>query len=199
MSKPRVRAHCLFASLSLVLLACAGQAPSEGAHVHGSGQLSIAVEEDQSAAIELVAPAESIYGFEHAPGTAEETRAQTEALDRLRAEVASFIQAPAELGCAFETHAVEVVGEGDHADEAEGAGEAGGVDEAEHADEGISGAHSEVHAAYTVRCQAALEGARLRIRMGEAFPDLETLHVTILTPSDQRSERLEGASGEVDL
>lgn len=189
------------ASAVLVLLAlagCSSQSASEGAHVHGLARLTIAIDDPRSATVELVAPAESIYGFEHAPSSDEDRAAQAGALEALERRAGDLLAFDAALACALEPLEVEVHGDDqageatddDHADEA--------ADE-DHAGEAVSGTHREVRAAYALSCAGDLTGTTARASFGATFPGIETLEVIVLGPSGQSSHRLDHGDGEVDL
>lgn len=188
--------------LALVLSGCNMQTQSEGAHVHGSGKLNVAIETDATAVIEFEAPAESIYGFEHEAASEEEKQAQSQALDTLRRRFAEMLILPPALGCAIESTAADVVAE-EHGHEGEAEEEdhhedENGTGESDHEEE-VSGEHSEVHASYDVRCESSLRGARARVDLGTFFPDLHELTVTVLSDADQHSVQLEDARGELDF
>lgn len=185
--------------LATVLAGCNMQTQSEGAHVHGSGKLNIAIETEATAVIEFEAPAESIYGFEHEATSDEDKRAQSQALDMLRQRFAEMLVLPPALGCAIEVIAADVVAEehGHEGDE-ENHDDEGTTEGADHEDE-VGGEHSEVHASYNLRCDQPLQGANARVELGSFFPDLHELTVTILADADQRSVHLEDARGEIDF
>ena len=89
-----------------------------GAHEHGIARLGLAVDGTRLT-VDLQLPAESVFGFERAPRSAEERATVTEALDRLSTGGARLIAFPDGAICALdsaEVQAPEVV-EGDHAGE----------------------------------------------------------------------------------
>ena len=89
-----------------------------GAHEHGIARLGLAVDGTRLT-VDLELPAESVFGFERAPRSAEERATAAEALDRLRTGGARLIAFPDGTTCALdsaEVQAPEVV-EGDHAGE----------------------------------------------------------------------------------
>ncbi len=96
-----------------------------GAHEHGVVRMGLAVD-GARLTLDLQAPADALFGFEHQPESEEERRIVAEALDRLRAEAGTAISLPAELACTAET--VEIVeapgvghdeGDEDHAGDAD--------------------------------------------------------------------------------
>ncbi len=188
---PRVLA-CLI--LTLGITACDTQTQSEDAHVHGHARLAIAVEGPTEAEIEFESPAQSLYGFEHEPSTAEEEAVQAEALASLDTEIAELLVVPEPLGCRFETLAVEVV-----EDEHEGEAHEDDEYEGEEHEAGTSGEHREVHARYRLSCESPLDGSRLSADFGSRFEGIEELIVTILGDDGQRGLELEDGRGEIDL
>ncbi len=78
-----------------------------GAHEHGIARMGLAVDGTRLT-VDLQLPAESVFGFEHAPRSAEERAAVAEALDRLRTGGASLLAFPDEATCALDSAEVEV-------------------------------------------------------------------------------------------
>ena len=70
---------------------------AHGAHVHGQGQLQVALDE-QTLHLRLRVPGMDVVGFEHAPETDSDRRAVEDAVTRLE-DPASVVQLPAEAGC----------------------------------------------------------------------------------------------------
>jgi len=56
---------------------------THAAHVHGVGHLAIAIDSDGQLQAELVAPGDSVFGFEHAPQTADDRATVEQARARL--------------------------------------------------------------------------------------------------------------------
>ena len=74
-SKPDLHAAALPWVLTLAVAgACIGDAQGSGPHVHGLARLLLAYEEG-TLELQLTSPAESLVGFEHPPGNAEEASA----------------------------------------------------------------------------------------------------------------------------
>ena len=89
-----------------------------GAHEHGIARLGLAVD-GTLLTVDLELPAESVFGFERAPRSAEERATVAEALDRLRTGGGRLIAFPDGATCTLdsaEVHAPEGV-EGDPAGE----------------------------------------------------------------------------------
>ena len=119
----RIRPITMAAFMSIGLpIAAIGQQPQEqpadepqrqlGAHVHGAGKLSIAIEK-RVVEIELEAPGSDIVGFEHAAATTD----QKQAVARARATLAkplTLIKLPEAAACKLISAKVKLVGGGSH-------------------------------------------------------------------------------------
>ncbi len=104
----------LMLSPFIVSTAWAETAHQHGAHVHGIGQLNVALD-DHALLIEWESPAANIVGFEHRPHSEAEKRRVAEAVARLKDAKALF-EWPAKAACRVQD--VEV-----HSDLLPGAGE----------------------------------------------------------------------------
>jgi len=180
----------------LLLYGTAGASEGErrelGAHEHGHGLLSVAVD-GNDLVIELEIPAMNIVGFEHAPETDEQRHAVEEAVDTFRRGDTLFV--PTE-GAACGIENVEVALSGMSHDEHEGEGE--GHDRGkknEHESEG----HSELHGEYYFRCAepGALES--LEVRVFDYLKGMEELEVQIVTPTLQTATELGRGSVKLKL
>ena len=89
-----------------------------GAHEHGIARLGLAVDGTRLT-VDLELPAESVFGFERAPRSAEERATVAEALDRLRTGGARLIAFPDGAICSLDSAEVQAPEgvEGDHAGE----------------------------------------------------------------------------------
>jgi hypothetical protein len=163
-------------------------APAYGArqhaHVHGAGRVNIVVE-GQTATVEFMAPAESIYGFEHAPQTAAERQQRDAALARLEAQIGSMIVFAPALDCQFTTQNLTVTTE-------EAAGEARLASKK-------SGEHREVMAEFTVVCQKPLAGSQVQFGITKVFPRLTSVKVQVLSGSKQLGVEITHDRGRVTL
>lgn len=225
-SEPRAMswAWLLAIPLAALIAGCDTQTQSEGAHVHGVASLVIAIDDPTSASIEFTSPAESIYGFEHEATSTDDIAARDKAISTLETRFDMMLVMPDALGCRIEDAAVTVEhdddGDGDadhdddvdrdgdeeHADNMERAGDDDDHDDDadsdagdDHAGETVSGEHSEVRATYRLICSGDLAGAVAQVSIGQFFSGVESLNVTILSESGQRSVVLEGGVGSVDL
>ncbi len=208
--------------LGALVAGCDTQTQSEGTHVHGTARLTIAIDNSMSAGVEFTAPAESIYGFEHEASTVEEIAARDSAISVLQTHFGELLVLPEALGCRIEDAIVDIeLDDADYDDDVdsddadrEGDGEPDVDSDDEHADDDVdsddedaddqdndtlSGEHAEVHATYLLICSGELAGARASVTIGEVFPGIEMLSVTVLSASGQQSATLEGGTGSVDL
>lgn len=140
-----------------------------GAHVHGAGKLGIAIER-RSLEIEIEAPANDIVGFEHAPKTAEQKKAVSEARAAL-AKPLALIKLPEAAGCKLSSSKVRLVGGGAH-DHGHNHGKQPKGKEAD--------PHSEFHAEYKFTCSKPELVKTIDLDYFKAFPRAEKLDVEIV-------------------
>lgn len=198
----------------LVLTACSGEgevAPGphvegaaigvEGAHEHGVVRMGFAVDA-WTLTLNVQAPADAVFGFEHAPTTDEEWGMVSQALTRLRADAGALVALSDELRCDVER--VEVVDapemEGaDHDDDGdEHDHEAEHEDhdhEAEHEDddhdhEAEGGQHSEVRFTVVWTCAVSPEGTPATLRLRDVLPDVAVVDLTVITSQGQAGARV---------
>jgi len=178
----------------LLLYGTAGASEGErrelGAHEHGHGLLSVAVD-GNDLVIELEIPAMNVVGFEHAPETGEQRHAVEEAVDTFRRGNTLFV--PSE-GAACSIENIDVALAGMSHDEHEGQGE--GHDHGEKNEHEHDG-HSELHGEYHFRCAEPGALHSLEVRLFEHLKGMEELEVQIVTPTQQFATEL--ARGSVNL
>ena len=95
-----------------------------GAHEHGIARLGLAVDGTRLT-VDLQLPAESVFGFERAPRSAQERATAAEALDRLRTGGAGLLAFPEGVTCVLDSAEVQApegvegdpAGEDQHAQE----------------------------------------------------------------------------------
>ena len=178
------RAFCLL--LATGLFATAAQA-QHAAHQHGVGQLNVAVE-GGVLEIELVAPANDIVGFEHAPSTDAHREAVGAAVAALKDGVALFGPPPG-AGCAL--HEAEVRSaliENGHGD-----------DHGHDKDHGDGEAHSEFTARYHFECADASALIHLDLTYFARFPRAAELDAQVLTATGQSATELTAESNRLKL
>ncbi|MDE2753522.1 MAG: DUF2796 domain-containing protein [Gemmatimonadota bacterium] len=173
-----------------------------GAHEHGIARLGLAVDGTRLT-VDLELPAESVFGFERAPTSAEERATAAEALDRLRTDGARLLTFPEGVTCALESAEVQAPEglEGDEAGEDQPPHEDEGheheADEGhEHAeDEGHEHAedegpiHTEVHLLASLTCSSELIGPA-SLRFADILPDVVQVDLTVFTAAGEAAGRV---------
>lgn len=172
---------------TLVVWASIASEASQRAHVHGVGQINIVVEGKQ-ATVEFLAPAEGIYGFEHAARTKAEQAKRDAALARLQEKISTMVVFEADRGCQFAMKNMAVVADVEH-EPAPGKGKA----------QKKSGEHSEVHAEFTVTCEKPLAGSQVRFGVSKVFPTIKTVHVQALSDARQTGVEVTRDKGSLRL
>lgn len=165
-----------------------------GAHVHGSGTLDIAIE-DQRLTLALSVPAFDLVGFEHAPTT----KAQELAVERARAQLQEADRLwgfPAAASCsteAIETTLLEPHHE--HDDHESHDGHHGH----EHDTHGEDAGHSNVTVTLEMRCEDMEALTVLEPEYFDTFPNAQELQVRVLGPSGDRQFEIERGSAMIIL
>ena len=167
-----------------------------GAHEHGIARLGLAVD-GTSLTVDLELPAESVFGFERAPRSAEERATAAEALDRLRTGAARLIAFPEGVTCALDSAEVEAP-EGAEGAEGDEAGEDQQPHEDEghqHEDEGHEHAedegpqHTEVHLLASLTCSHEPLGPA-SLRFADLLPDVVQVDLTVFTAAGEAAGRV---------
>lgn len=163
-----------------------------GAHLHGSGRLTIAAE-GQSIEIELEAPGADIAGFEHVPGTSEEKDALVKATKALEAGLELFVL-PAEAACRLEDVGVEFeTGEEDGDHDGHDAGHDAGHEA------GAKERHAEFHARYELHCEVPEKLSQIETAYFKTFERAQSLAVEIVTGKGQDKRELSRDKPVLDL
>lgn len=165
------------------------------AHAHGSGTLAIAIEGNRLQ-MELEAPASDIIGFEHAPSTAAQKMAVTEAKARL-AKAGELFRLSPEAGCKLATATVEVHGavaaksgpkphsHGHAHNPAKSPKTEPKTDDKAPEKAAAADQHSEFRATYVLDCARPGGLATIGFEYFKAFKDAEKLDVTVIGPKGQ--------------
>ena len=183
----RIRPITMAAFMSIGLpIAAIGQQPQEqpadepqrqlGAHVHGAGKLSIAIEK-RVVEIELEAPGSDIVGFEHAAATTD----QKQAVARARATLAkplTLIKLPEAAACKLISAKVKLVGGGSHDGHDHGPAKA----------KAAAPQHSEFHAEYMFNCAKPELIQAIDLDYFKTFPRAEALDVTFIGAKGQATQ-----------
>ncbi|MFV0297806.1 MAG: DUF2796 domain-containing protein [Hyphomicrobiaceae bacterium] len=162
-------------------------------HVHGVGQLDVAVDVDMIM-IELAAPANDIVGFEHAPASDAEKKAVAEARARLLNGGGLFQFTPA-AKCALKKAKVELEG----ALEEGKKHESDKHDHASHDHAKDEAGHSEFHASYSFQCQSPMALSGMKTAFFSTFKNAMKLKVTMLGPKGQGAGEASRVNPEIDL
>lgn len=160
----------------------------EGAHEHGVVRMGLAVD-GRRLSLDLEAPADAVFGFEHAPTSDEERMVVAEALSRVRVEIGGVINLPVELSCEVEQVDVpEAPDHDEHADE-DGPDEDHAHDDEDHSDEGDN-AHSEVRVAVSWMCAESPERNAATLSVNTLWPDAALVDLTVITSQGQAAGRV---------
>jgi hypothetical protein len=170
----------------------AAPAAAQHAHVHGHAKVNVVVE-GRTATIEVIAPADGIYGFERAPRNAAERQQRESGLRQLRERISEMVIFEADRGCRFSVARLDDSTSGGRG-HARGRGHSHASVSAAHPDE-----HREVHAEYSVACQRPLSGSQLRFGVGRVFPGIRELDVQLISERGQNGLKIVRDRGSVRL
>jgi hypothetical protein len=161
------------------------------AHVHGVAEINIAVE-GTKATVEFRAPAENVMGFEHEAKSETDRKKRDVALEQLRAKKDQMVLFDAKLGCKSSDVKTAIVKQkGDHAKAQSGKDAP--------KDQKKSGEHREVHGTFSVECDKALAGSRVRFGVSKIFRDIQEIKVQVLGDSGQAGATIKRDKGDIKL
>lgn len=143
--------------------------------------------------LDLKAPGDAVFGFEHPPESGEERAVVTEALARIQTEAGSLISLDPGLGCTVED--VEILEAPELEEEHEDSPHEEARDEGAHDEEADSGdehAHSEVRARVVWSCTTSPEGTLATLQVARLLPDVEFVDLTVITSGGQAAGRVDG-------
>ena len=191
---------------ALAALAVAAAAPSLataadehrelGPHVHGHGNLNIAVE-DKRVSMELEVPGMDIVGFEHDATTDEQKAAMEKATAQLGQPLSVF-KLPAAAGCTVADAKVAVEVEHHHdgdADDDHDHDKAAGEDHDHDAHEG----HKEFHVTYALDCAKPASITAIDFDYFKLFAGAHDLTVNVVTAKAQNSYEVSRDAPSLDL
>lgn len=144
---------------------------AHGKHVHGHGELSVAFDGTKGT-IELRAPADSIFGFEHEAKKDADKKRRADALAKLESRAGGIVAFDAAIGCEISKRAI-----GEKRD----------------------GKHLEIIATYDVACAKSPKGGRISFKPAAVFPALKDVDVTILIDELQKSAECGSEGVDVSL
>ncbi|MCY4571886.1 MAG: DUF2796 domain-containing protein [Gemmatimonadetes bacterium] len=192
LDRPQVRSRFVGWTIPcLLLLVACGDSPSPrpplvegerlgtaGAHEHGIARLGLAVD-GARVTVDLQLPAESVFGFEHAPRSEQERATAAEALDRLRTGGARLLAFPEGTSCALDSAEVQAPEdvEDDHA----------GEDQHTHEEEGTQ--HEEVHLLASLTCSREPIG-QASLRFADLLPAVVQVDLTVFTAAGEAAGRV---------
>ena len=161
----------------------------QGAHVHGMGQLDVAVE-GGTVDMRLELPGADVVGFEHAAASAEDKAAVAKAVAALKAGGALFAF-PAAAQCRLATAKVEsaLAEDGDHGHGAHKHGETKSARK--------DAAHAEFHVHYRFRCERPASLTHVDVKIFEKFPAARELAAQVITGRGQSARQLTAASARL--
>lgn len=177
-------------------------------HVHGTGQLNIAVDNDV-VLMTLHAPGADIVGFEYAARTSQD-RASVEAALAVLEQPFDLFVLPAEARCQITKAHADLEVEAAHADETKHTDHAhdhdhddghddGHGDEHDHSEEDAAGHHSEFHAEYRLRCAAPSKINQVMFPYFDRFPNAKKLTVQIVSPTGAQAAEVTSNAPDLQL
>jgi hypothetical protein len=177
----------LLVSLSVAI---AAEKRHHQAHVHGVGEINIAVE-GVKATVEFRAPAESVMGFEHEAKSESDKKKRDAALEQLRAKGSQMLVFDPKLGCKSSDMKTAIV-ETKESTKAQAGKET-------HKDQKKSGEHREVQGTFTVTCDKPLAGSRVTFGVSKVFRDIQEIKVQVVGDSGQSGATIKKDKGDVRL
>lgn len=148
-------------------------AHSEKAHVHGSGQVSIAFDGSKGQLL-FESPADSTVGFEHKATSPADQKIVKTTLDLIKEKIAEMVHLNPELQCQFKP--VEVQFEIDK-----------------------KSGHAETHSEFSLTCSKSPRGSQIQFNFKKFFPKLKSVDVQIIVDDLQKSLKVTEDSALVDL
>jgi hypothetical protein len=157
-----------------------------GPHVHGVGQLNVALD-GTALEIELDSPAANVVGFEHPPRDAAEQAQKEQAIAQLR-DGASLFLLPKAAGCRLEEAKAAEEATEHHADEEDHHGDG----EEEHH-------HTDINVSYRFHCDRPEALTDMDVRLFERFPATHKLEVQLIGPHGQSGGELTATDHHLSL
>jgi hypothetical protein len=172
---------------TLVLALYGGAALATKPHVHGVGTLQLVLEGNQLH-VELNLPAMDVVGFEHAPKTAEQRDAVTQAVALLQ-DSSHVIKPPPAAGCTTVPGRVESALLGDQQ----------GHDHDHDHDHADGEIHANFDVTYRFDCRRPEALSPLKVTLFQHLPRLEKLDVQSVTSGGQQSQPLTPEQDSITL
>ena len=163
--------------LILILVTCSleASAVAQSTHVHGQGQVGMAIDQNLIS-MTLESPGADIVGFEHEARTAEEKTTVTEALKHL-SDPMFVIQLPANASCKVVQASSEVTSEN---------GDEGHADHEKHENE----AHGSFIAEYQLECATIAAIDSIKFVYFDHFRNAQSLMVVLIDKNGQHRHEI---------
>ena len=185
--------------LVIAMVIATPAATAQSVHVHGRGQVDIAIEDDR-VYLALASPGADIVGFEHAPRNAAQKAAVAAALDKF-GDPAKLLRFTPAANCRLIRAAAELETDDDH--EKHGADEDGHKHEHEHEHEHESHQQDEDHvsekshgafvAEYEFACSQIDALAAIEFTYFAHFGNAQALEIVLIDGRGQRREEISRA------
>jgi len=157
--------------LGLCLASVSPGAPAQGAHVHGAGELRVAVEKDHLA-VEFRSPLNNLVGFEHAPRT-DAQRAAVKAMTAKLNRPDALLRLPKAAACKATRVQIESP-----------------FDAPKPARKGHDDEHTELTATFRFDCASMGKLDSIEVVIFEAFPRTTAIQAEIIGPRGQSAATL---------
>jgi len=159
------------------------------AHEHGVATVNV-VAEGNVVNIQLAAPSDSIYGFEHEAKKPADLKKRDDAMEKLKFNAEKMFLLDATLGCKVASTEIKpfVTEEKEPAN----------VSKKGHKNH-KQGTHSEVHATFKFECSKPVAGSSLQFATRSHFKSLRTLKIQVLSGEKQSGNTIKNDKGSVQL
>lgn len=177
-------------ALGLLVSPSAFAGKGHGAHEHGVAAVNV-VGEGNVVTIQLQAPSESIYGFEHEAKKEADLKKRDAAIEKLKANADKIFVLDAALGCKISSTDIKPF----VAENSESKNEKSDSHKGNHKE----GTHSEVHATFKFECSKPVAGSKLGFAARKHFKSLRTLKIQVLSGEKQDGATIKNDKGTVGL
>jgi hypothetical protein len=177
------------AAVSLMTQVAYAGGKGHAAHEHGVAKVSV-VAEGMTLTIQLEAPSESIYGFEHEAKKPSDVKKRDEAVEKLKTNADKIFLLDTSLECKVANTDVKAFVTEDKADDKENK---------KHSKKHKAGTHSEVHATFKFECGKPVAGSTMKFAARSQFKALRTLNVQVLSGDKQAGSTIKNDKGEIQL
>ena len=170
----------VFRLLGLCLVAGCAEALAHGPHVHGTGELHVAVENNK-VDVEFHSPLDNLLGFEHAPKTASQ-RAAVKAMTAKLNKPETLFRLPKAASCTPDPARIDSPFDSAAATPSKSVKPAHKEDDDEE--------HADLTATFRFVCTNIAELDSMEIAVFEAFPGTKTIKAEIIGPRGQSAATL---------